>query len=109
MHSGSTPVLRECTPGVKGYSRSALPECRCTPGVHSGVHQSALPEESIGSPWGVHRESMGGQKESISIRAENCRVGAGYNTYNDTNDIQCDTLSHDINFGENYEKVSGLI
>ena len=37
-----------------------------------GVHPPP-DEESIGSPWGVH----GAQKESISIRADDCRVGAG--------------------------------
>ena len=59
------------------HSRSGLPGVRWTPGVHSPDPGSALPGESMGSPRGVHGESMGPQKESISIRADVCRVGAG--------------------------------
>ena len=43
VHSRSTPALRECTPGVPLHSRSALPEYRGTPGVHSPESGEYLP------------------------------------------------------------------
>ena len=73
----------ECTPEYTADSGECTPEYimdsgECTPEYIMDSGECTPPEEeSMGSPRGVHGESMGPQKEPISIRADDCRVGAG--------------------------------